>query len=149
MKDSGYDRRWTIAALVLCCAALVAIAPLHAPAEMYSWTDEEGTLHFSDAPPVSGDATKLDIGTPACALQAKLERTEGGMSRLLLLYLLGGQGDKGEKIAPEYRDFLQDYKVEENKCMDGDKEACSCIASLARDGAVSIAPTGKVLEESP
>lgn len=136
-------------ALGLLYAAVILVTPPGATAEMYSWTDEEGTLHFSDVPPESGDVRTLDIDGSSCALEAKLERTEGGMSRLLLLYLLGGQVDKSETISPEYQDFLDDYKVEETKCIDGDKEACSCIASLARDGAISIAPTGGVLDESP
>lgn len=134
--------------LGLLCGALIMAMPLGAAADMYRWTDEEGNLHFSDAPPLEGDVTKLDIGESTCALKAKLERTQGGISRLLLLYLLGGQVDKSEKISPEYRDFLKDYKVEESKCMEGDKKACSCIASLARDGAISIAPTGDRLNES-
>ncbi len=149
MSDAVPTIRWTTAGLGLLCATLIMIAPLGATAEMYSWTDEEGTLHFSDAPPLSGDVKTLDIGDSSCALKTKLDLTQGGLSRLLLLYLLGGQADKGEQISPEYRDFLEDYKVEENKCTDGDKEACSCIASLARDGAVSIAPKGGIVNESP
>ncbi len=142
-------KRWVTAVLGLCYAALIMMGPLGASAEMYSWTDEEGNLHFSDAPPLSGDVKKLDIGESSCALKAKLDRTQGGLSRLLLLYLLGGQEAKGEQISPEYKAFLDDYKAEEKKCMDGDKEACACIASLAQDGATSIAPTGGVLNESP
>lgn len=149
MKGSMPDRRWAAGILSLCLWALVLIAPTGTSAEVYTWTDEEGNLHFSDSAPASGDVKKLDIGEKTCALKARLERTEGGLSRLLLLYLLGGQVDKGEKISPEYASFLDDYKVEENKCMDGDKEACACIASLAREGAVSIAPKGSMLNESP
>ncbi len=149
MGKATLTKRWTAAALGLFVGALIMIAAPGASAEMYSWTDEEGNLHFSDAPPVSGDARRLDIGEESCALKAKLDRTQGGLSRLLLLYLLGGQEAKGEKISPQYKAFLEDYKAEENKCMDGDKEACACIASLARDGATSIAPKGGMVNESP
>ena len=45
-----------------CCplALAAALCFTSAHAEMYRWVDENGVTHFSQAPPASGDATRLE-----------------------------------------------------------------------------------------
>jgi hypothetical protein len=116
---------------------------------MYTWTDEDGNLHFSDSAPTNAAAKRLGVGEETCSLKAELDQTEGGIARQLFLSLLGGKEEEIKKLAPEYTEFFTQYKAEKDKCRDGDKKACSCIASIAKEGATSITPTGNLLEKSP
>jgi glutaredoxin len=52
-------RRWLL-------ALLLVGAPALARAQVYSWTDKEGTLHFGDAPPGNGEkARQIDLPAEA------------------------------------------------------------------------------------
>jgi hypothetical protein len=46
--------------ILLCTMALMACQTA-ASAEVYTWTDENGVVHFSDAPPESGKSATLEV----------------------------------------------------------------------------------------
>jgi hypothetical protein len=45
-----------LALLLVACASVDVTA-----AEVYSWTDENGTMHFSDTPPANGEMATLEV----------------------------------------------------------------------------------------
>lgn len=54
---------------IMPCAMLLALALAIVPggtdaATMYRWTDENGTVHFGDAPPDGVDATPVNVDSP-------------------------------------------------------------------------------------
>lgn len=66
-------------------ACLVALPFAAAAQQMYKWVDEKGVTHYTDSPPTSGDARKIDIRAtppsapvaPAQTFQQKEEQTRG------------------------------------------------------------------------
>ena len=45
----------------LCCAAIAQPAS----AEMYTWTDDQGAIHFSDEAPVDYESEPVDLSAPS------------------------------------------------------------------------------------
>ncbi|HXF80615.1 MAG TPA: DUF4124 domain-containing protein [Usitatibacter sp.] len=66
-------------------ACLVALSFAAAAQQMYKWVDEKGVTHYTDSPPTSGNAQKIDIrATPPSApvappqtFKEKEEKTRG------------------------------------------------------------------------
>ncbi len=52
-------RRWTLAAGL--AALSLVLSPGDAPAEMYKWTDANGTLHITDYPPPGGGGKPMNL----------------------------------------------------------------------------------------
>ncbi len=52
-------RRWLIVAGI--AALMLLLSPERAPAEMYKWTDKNGTLHITDYPPPGGGGKRMDL----------------------------------------------------------------------------------------
>ena len=57
---TGTTLRRKPARVLLCTLALLGCQAT-AAAEVYTWTDENGTVHYSDAPPESGRAATLQV----------------------------------------------------------------------------------------
>ena len=54
-----HSKRLAMAALILLGAAVLAGAAV--AGEVYTWTDEDGVIHFSDREPVGRDANVRDL----------------------------------------------------------------------------------------
>jgi hypothetical protein len=59
-QDSSIPIHPAIFRIMLCALALTA-CPAVTAAEVYTWTDENGVVHFSDAPPESGESARLEV----------------------------------------------------------------------------------------
>jgi glutaredoxin len=57
VPTAARPRRRLLAAVLF----LFATAPYPAWAEVYTWTDAQGTLHFSDKPPIDGTADRVRL----------------------------------------------------------------------------------------
>ncbi len=74
--------RFAVSALSLISVAVLSALVMYQPAEaqegaVYKWVDEDGTTHYTDRPPVSGDAELLSIQsrrTNNGAVQARLAK---------------------------------------------------------------------------
>lgn len=51
----------------LFAAALLAFGAASGHAQVYKWVDADGVTHYSQQPPVSGDATEVAVPGPAAA----------------------------------------------------------------------------------
>src|SRR5436190_22105855 len=59
----------TLLATCITLVGLSAVAPATAQA-VYSWKDDKGVTHYSDAPPAKGTVTKREVHTSAPATPA-------------------------------------------------------------------------------
>jgi len=59
-QDSPIRMHPALFQIMLCVLALTVCQAL-AAAEVYTWTDENGVVHFSDAPPESGESARLQV----------------------------------------------------------------------------------------
>ena len=129
---------------------LVSLAPASARGEMYTWTDKDGLMHFSDIPPEHGQA-KVLTQPGQCYLETMLE----GLSQEQRDQLFNVQRQK-QGLPPGSIDLEQDgldadqknmvrtLISEGNKCKAGNKPACRCLdrAQEAQTGLRSYTPTG-------
>ena len=140
--------------LLLCTASGLAEAPVRA--EMYTWTDREGQMHFSDNPPEHGPA-KVLTQPGQCYLETLLE----GLGQEQRDQLFNVQRQK-QGLAPGTIDLEQDgldgdqkqivrtLIHEGQKCKAGNKQACRCLdrAQEAQSGLRSYTPTGMFQSKS-
>ena len=59
-QDSSVPMYPAIFRIMLCALALT-VGQAATAAEVYTWTDENGVVHFSDAPPESGESATLQV----------------------------------------------------------------------------------------
>jgi hypothetical protein len=128
-------------------AAMIAVLALGATctssgADTYTWTDQDGNMHFSDTPPATGQAKTIRPPVrPAshCALmmdevEAWEKDARPWLRKAQEAYMSrDGEGfmESGKKLDTEQGRAMEDkIHAEEKKCRGGDADACKCMQSI-------------------
>jgi len=113
---------WAMVLAVLIVGGAVRIE--RAYPGMYSWTDKDGNMHFSDVPPAQGKAKKL----PSKDQEYTVAEDIKDYARLWLnASSYGGRScnlKEMQRIEKLYFEFRTEADAAIRRCRDGDKKAC-------------------------
>ncbi len=118
-----------------------------ASAQMYTWTDEQGNIHFSDTPPLKGKTKVIQETEPRCSL-AKFA-SEYGESKIRELIAQYGNGNTVDRkdVPSKFVKVFDAVQAEKKKCAGEDEAACQCLTNLADSGLKSYTPDGDLLRD--
>jgi hypothetical protein len=105
-------------------------------AEMYTWTDKDGNVHFSDQPPQGQTSKQL-------SMPARKQSWREEAADLLDRRARAKTREEREAIERQYRQLMDTL----SKCQSGEGKACADLKASSQ-GAQSFTPTG-ALPESP
>jgi hypothetical protein len=116
-------------------------------AQMYTWTDEQGNIHFSDTPPTKGKSKVIQEMEPRCSLAKFVsEFGEGKIRELVGQYGNGSTIDRKD-VPPKFVKVFDAIQGEKKKCSGEDEAACQCLANLTDSGLKSYSPSGDLFRD--
>ncbi len=124
--------------------------------EMYTWTDKDGSLHFTDNPPEHVNA-KVLAQPGQCSVETMLEGlTQEQRDQLFMVQrqkqgLQPGTYDLDQDgLDADQKTIVRTLINEGHKCKNGNKQACRCLdrAQEAQTGLRSYTPTGLLQSKS-
>jgi hypothetical protein len=118
-----------------------------ASAQMYTWTDEQGNIHFSDTPPPKGKTKVIQETEPRCSL-AKFV-SEFGESKIRELIGQYGNGNTVDRkdVPSKFVKVFDAIQAEKKKCSAEDEAACQCLSNLTDSGLKSYTPDGDLFRD--
>jgi hypothetical protein len=120
-----------------------------ASAQMYTWTDEQGNIHFSDTPPSKGKTKVIQELEPRCSLAKFVsEFGEGKIRELIGQYGNGSTVDRKD-VPSKFVKVFDAIQTEKRKCSGEDEAACQCLSNLADSGLKSYSPEGDLFRVQP
>jgi hypothetical protein len=134
--------------------------------EVYSWTDHEGVVHFSDTPPADHPSKRLNMWS-GCPLRGQIVDLQLEERANLGLWLFLGapkitedsttdrhRNRRSWSMEPwqyeqqsrdhQLREIKNDIIFEARKCALGGEKACTCSLSLFHDPPRGFAPQGYI-----
>jgi hypothetical protein len=133
--------------VALTCFALIVWFTVPVAAQLYTWTDEQGNIHFSDTPPPKGKTKVIQEMEPRCSLAKFVpEFGEGKIRELVGQYGNGNTVDRKE-VPTKYAKVFDAIQTEKKKCSSEDEAACQCLANLTDSGLKSYSPSGDLFRE--
>ncbi|MBX3234547.1 MAG: DUF4124 domain-containing protein [Nitrospiraceae bacterium] len=142
------------ATLLLLIALCVGATP--ANAEMYTWTDKDGNLHFTDNPPDHVNA-KVLAQPGQCSVETMLEGlTQEQRDQLFMIQrqkqgLQPGTYDLDQDgLDADQKTIVRTLINEGHKCKNGNRQACRCLdrAQEVQTGLRSYTPSGMLHSKS-
>jgi len=134
--------------LLIVCALLLLVP--YVAAEIYTWTDKDGNVHFSDAPPVGAKSTVIPSVESRCSLRKYVVQFGEEVVQKYVNHFGGPymSRDRGN-IPPKHYGLFDSVIAEKDKCQKGDNVACKCVWNLADPGTKSFGPSGEAVADEP
>lgn len=125
--------------MALACLALwVCSGPVRA--ELYTWTDEQGTVHLSEVPPERQKAKRFTIDK-GCTIRKHLPSMSESELNLFIANTFNTPYLRADMQSDAYRNLYDEIHRANAACNEGDRMACECLRGKIETRGMSFAPS--------
>ncbi|MBI4000425.1 MAG: DUF4124 domain-containing protein [Nitrospira defluvii] len=115
--------------------------PAAAQAELYTWADEQGSVHLSEVPP-EGKKAKRYWTDKGCTIREHVPNMTKSELNRFVLNMFNTPYLRADMTGP-YRDLYDEVQRANAACNDGDPQACECLrGDVETNKTKSFAPEG-------